>query len=144
MNNESAVKRDTTPARQETGEVAANAAQQQKRQRNEATLLPAVDVFEDKDGITLYADMPGVSKDQLDLHVEADTLTIEGEVALDVPSGMEASYVDVATSKYRRVFTLSKELDAEQVSAELKNGVLTLRIPKAAHAQPRKIQVTAS
>ena len=79
----------------------------------------------------------------LDLHVEADTLTIEGEVALDMPSGVEPSYVDVGTSKYRRVFTLSKELDAEKVSADLKNGVLTLRIPKAAHAQPRKIEVAA-
>ncbi len=56
---------------------------------------------------------------------------------------MEASHVDVDLSRYRRVFTLSKELDADKVSADLKHGVLTLRIPKAAHAQPRRIAVQA-
>lgn len=117
--------------------------QQQQQQRDQAALLPAVDVVENGDGITLYADMPGVSKDKLEIHVEAGTLTIEGEVSLDLPESMEASYADVGLARYRRVFTLSKELDAEKVSADLRNGVLTLRIPKAAHAQPRRIQVNA-
>ena len=111
------------------------------KQRSPGALTPAVDVFENQDGITLLADMPGVSTDKLDIQVEADTLTIEGEVALDLPEGMAASHADVALSRYRRVFTLSKELDTDRVSADLKNGVLTLRIPKAAHAQPRKIAV---
>jgi len=109
--------------------------------RNDVGLLPPVDVIEDSTGITLYADLPGVPKDKLDLHVEADTLTIEGELALAVPEGMEASHAEVSLPRYRRVFTLSKELDAEKVAAELTHGVLKLRIPKAEHAQPRRVEI---
>lgn len=108
---------------------------------NEAALLPAVDVIEDAAGITLYADLPGVSKENLALHVEADTLTIEGEVALPMPDGIEASHTEVGLPRYRRVFTLSKELDSSKVAAEFNQGVLKLRIPKAEHAQPRKIEI---
>lgn len=107
----------------------------------ETALTPPVDVIEDAAGITLYADLPGVPKEKLSLHVEADTLTIEGEVALPTPEGMEATHVEVTLPRYRRVFTLSKELDAGKVGAEFANGVLKLRIPKAEHAQPRRIQV---
>ncbi|MDR1934818.1 MAG: Hsp20/alpha crystallin family protein [Candidatus Accumulibacter sp.] len=109
--------------------------------RNEAALLPPTDVIEDIDGITLYADLPGVPKDKLNLQVEADTLTIEGEVSLDLPEGMESSHAEVGLPRYRRVFTLSRELDAGKVSAELKEGVLKLRIPKAEHAQPRRVEI---
>jgi len=108
---------------------------------NEAALLPAVDVIEDAGGITLYADLPGVPKENLALHVEADTLTIEAEVALSLPGGIEASHTEVGLPRYRRVFTLSKELDSGKVAAEFNQGVLKLRIPKAEHAQPRKIEV---
>ncbi|MGA7180349.1 MAG: Hsp20/alpha crystallin family protein [Thiobacillaceae bacterium] len=109
--------------------------------RDQAALLPPVDVIEDGAGITLYADLPGVPKDKLSLQVEADTLTIEGEVVLDTPEGMEASHVEVSVPRYRRVFTLSKELDIEKVNAEFTQGVLKLHIPKAEHAQPRRIEV---
>ncbi len=109
--------------------------------RPDVALLPPVDVIEDADGITLYADLPGVSKDKLHLQIEAENLTIEGEVALDMPQGMEASHVEVDVPRYRRVFTLSKELDSAKASAEFKHGVLKLRIPKAEHAQPRKIEI---
>lgn len=108
---------------------------------NETTLLPPVDVIEDASGITLYADLPGVPRDKLHLQVEADTLTIEGEIDLEMPGGIEASHTEVNLSRYRRVFTLSKELDPNKVSAEFRNGVLKLLIPKAEHAQPRKVEV---
>lgn len=107
----------------------------------ESALMPPVDVLEDAAGITLYADLPGVPKDRLHLHVEADTLTIEGEMALAMPEAMESTHVEVAYPRYRRIFTLSRELDSEQVAAEFDQGVLKLRIPKAAHAQPRKIDI---
>ena len=108
---------------------------------SDSALLPPVDVIEDADGITLYADLPGVAKDQLHIQVEADNLTIEGEVTLDTPAEMAASHVEVEVPRYRRVFTLSKELDSSKVSAEFKHGVLKLRIPKAEHAQPRRIDI---
>ena len=109
--------------------------------KNEAILLPPVDVVEDASGITLYADLPGVPKDKLHLHLEADSLTIEGEMELAMPEGIESTHAEVSVPRYRRVFTLSKELDSEKVGAEFDKGVLTLRIPKAAHAQPRKVEI---
>ncbi|WP_300454391.1 Hsp20/alpha crystallin family protein [Accumulibacter sp.] len=118
-----------------------NSSVKKQAAREEAALLPPVDVIEDSAGITLYADLPGVAKERLALHVEADTLTIEGEIALDMPQSMVASHTEVSLPRYRRVFTLSKELDATRVSAEFKSGVLKLSIPKAEHAQPRKIDV---
>lgn len=115
-----------------------------KQAESQAALLPPVDVIEDAGGITLFADLPGVSKDNLNLQLETDSLTIEGQVMLDTPQEMQSSYVEVQVPRYRRVFTLSKELDGEQASAEFRNGVLKLRIPKAAHAQARKIQISVT
>ncbi|NHZ90910.1 Hsp20 family protein [Massilia sp. CCM 8733] len=104
-------------------------------------LIPPVDVIEDANGITLLADMPGVSKDKLDLRLETNSLTINGAVSLDVPEGMESRYAEVKHQQYQRTFALSKELDGEQASAELAHGVLKIRIPKTAHAQPRRVQI---
>lgn len=109
--------------------------------RNDATLIPPVDVYEDAAGITLYADLPGVPKGRLALNIEVDTLMIEGEVMLDIPAGMEPSHAEVGLPRYRRSFTLSRELDTERVDARFEHGVLVLRIPKAAHARPRKVEV---
>lgn len=109
--------------------------------RDEPALLPPVDVIEDSTGITLYADLPGVPRERLNLRVEGDQLLIEAETALALPQGMEPLHVEVSLSQYRRAFTLSKELDADKVNAELSHGVLRVRIPKAEHAQPRRIAV---
>jgi HSP20 family protein len=119
---------------------AAKEAQQRSRY-SDAALTPPVDVIEDGGGITLYADLPGVSREKLQLNVEADTLTIEGESALPSPEGLQSSHTEVGLARFRRVFTLSKELDTEQVSAEFAQGVLRLRIPKAQHAQLRRVEV---
>ena len=115
-----------------------------KAAAEQPALLPPVDVIEDDSGITLYADMPGVPRERLNLHVDGDTLVIEGEMALEVPKDLEATYVEVGQPRYRRVFTLSKELDAGKLSAELKQGVLKLRIQKAEHVKPRRIEVRAA
>lgn len=111
------------------------------QQDNVPALLPQVDVVEDQNGITLLADLPGVPKDKLDIRVDGETLTIEGEVALPLPGDLEASHAEVQRKAYRRAFTLSRELDADKVAADFSNGVLRLSIPKAAHAQPRRIAV---
>jgi HSP20 family molecular chaperone IbpA len=107
----------------------------------EPVLLPAVDIFEDESGITLQADMPGVSKEKLDIRIDGDSLTIMGDVEIPVPENMDALYADVCSTRYRRSFSLSRELDADKVSAILKEGVLTLRIPKREEHRPRKIEV---
>jgi len=110
---------------------------------NGSALLPPVDVIEDAGGITLYADLPGVPQERLNVHVEGETLIIEGEIGLDVPRDLQATHVEVGMPRYRRVFTLSKELDAERLSAELRQGVLKVRLNKAEHAKPKRINVTA-
>ncbi|HWT19513.1 MAG TPA: Hsp20/alpha crystallin family protein [Variovorax sp.] len=111
---------------------------------SDAALTPPVDVVEDSGGITLFADLPGVSRDKLSLHVASDTLTIDAESGLSVPEGLESSHTEVGLGRFRRVFTLSKELDTNAISAELSQGVLKLRIPKAEHAQPRRIEIQSA
>jgi HSP20 family molecular chaperone IbpA len=105
-------------------------------------LLPPVDVIEDAEGIVLYADMPGVPKERLDVHIDGEVLVIEGEMALEMPKDMEAMHVEVSQPRYRRVFTLSRELDPQRMQAELRQGVLKVRIHKAEHAKPRRIEVS--
>lgn len=118
-----------------------------EKQSNQATqpetqiVVPPVDVLEDDQGITLYADLPGVTREGLDIKVEGDALTIEGHVALALPEQMSALYAEVRTPRYRRAFTLSRELDPGQIEANLKDGVLKLRVAKHEKAQPRRIEV---
>lgn len=111
------------------------------RRQEEMALLPPVDVIEDTHGITLYADFPGVPKDKITVQVDSDTLTLEGDVTLDMPEGMESIHAEITLPRYRRIFTLSKELDSEKMAAAMEHGILKLRIPKAEHAQPRKIEI---
>ncbi len=110
---------------------------------SQRAVSPVVDIFEDAGGITLLADMPGVSRDSLDVRLDGDALAIEGQVGIAAPEGMRALWAEMHASKYRRTFTLSRELDASRIEANLKDGVLSLRIPKQAHAQPRRISVQA-
>lgn len=109
----------------------------------ERVMRPAVDIFEDAHGITLKADLPGVSRDRLDIQVDGNALMIEGIVAVEVPQGTEALYADVRATRYRRGFTLSRELDTSAISAEMRDGVLTLTVPKRSELKPRKIEIKA-
>jgi HSP20 family molecular chaperone IbpA len=105
---------------------------------------PAVDIFEDDNGITVLADMPGVSRERLEVRLDGDTLAIEGVVDVPAPEGMRPLWAELSAPHFRRTFTLSRELDAGRIEAQLKDGVLTLRIPKQAHAQPRRIEVQSA
>ena len=119
-------------------------ASRQPGQRTESAMRPPVDVFETSDGIRLLADMPGVSKEHLQLQTEGNTLTIEGELEFDMADKMEALYADVRSTLYRCSFVLSSELDTSHIEAILKDGVLAVRIPKRAELRPRRIQVQSS
>lgn len=109
-----------------------------------SAIVPAVDVFENENGITLRADLPGVSKEALNLRIEGDQLTIEGQVSLGEAAGLEPVYAEVRVAQYRRSFTLSRDLDTGKIEASMKNGVLTLHIAKAEQAKPRRIPVAVS
>jgi len=104
-------------------------------------LVPPADVFEDADGITLQLDMPGVSRDRLNLQTDKNSLVIEGNAQIDMPQGMAALYADVRSTFYRRSFVLSDELETEKTEANLKDGVLTVHIPKRSEVRPRRIEV---
>ncbi len=114
-----------------------------ERERDRVFLQPPVDILEDAQGITLYADLPGVNVDGLDVHVEGETLFLEGTSNLALPQGAQPVYAEQRSLAFRRRFSLSGDLDASGIDARLANGVLTVRIPKAPAAQPRRIDVKA-
>ncbi len=107
-------------------------------------LIPLVDVVEDANGITLTADMPGAQKDTLAIDVNGDTLTIDATISLGESAGMQPVHAEVRAPRYRRSFTLSRELDLTHIDASLKDGVLNLRLPKLETARPRRIEVRAA
>ena len=115
----------------------------QAQRDNVPAMLPPVDVTEDEGGITLIADLPGASKEQLSIRVDGDALTIEAPIDIGEIDKLEPVYAEVRSGRYRRSFTLSRELDSTRVEAALKDGVLTLRVPKLEHAKPRRIEVRA-
>ncbi len=117
------------------------AQHQSLAREHEHVLVPAADIFEDADGISVVLDMPGVSKDRLHVKADGNGLVVEGDAGISMPEGMEAVYADVRATHYRRSFGLTSELDAERIEALLKDGVLTLRIPKRAELKPRRIEI---
>jgi HSP20 family protein len=114
-----------------------------KESRQLPPLVPAVDIWEDAEGIHLEADLPGVAKENLSLGVDGDTLTIEGAVSLGESQQLQDVYAEVRVAQYRRTFVLGADLDKEKIAASMKDGVLKLRIPKLEAARPRRVPVQA-
>ena len=106
-----------------------------------ATIRPLVDICETADGITLQADMPGVSKDGLNLRVDGANLLVEGTIGIVPDKQMSPLYADIRSTLYRRSFVLGNELETENIDANLKDGILTVRIPKRPELRPRRIEV---
>jgi HSP20 family molecular chaperone IbpA len=115
--------------------MAAGAQQEQRH------VVPPVDVFEDDASITLLADLPGVTREQLHVRVDGDNLVLEAVAGTTGPEDMQLVYGELQCPAYRRQFTLSRELDTQRIDAQLRDGVLRLTIPKAEQARPRRIQV---
>jgi HSP20 family molecular chaperone IbpA len=111
------------------------------QRRDQPFVVPPVDVFENESGITLLADLPGVSRDRLGVRVDGENLVIEATAETPQPQGMQLVYGEAQYPSYRRLFTLSRELDASRIEAGLKDGVLKLSIPKRDEAKPRRIDV---
>ena len=122
-------------------DLTAGAAKSDATPSDGRVMLPRVDVLEDEMGITILADLPGVAKEQLALKIEGEALVIEGTTLPFAAGTLEPVYAEVRSTRYRRSFTLSRELDARLTQASLKDGVLTLRIAKQAKAQPQRIEV---
>jgi HSP20 family protein len=108
------------------------------------SLLPPADIMEHAHGVTLLVEMPGVSKERLQVHCDTKHLVVSGEIGIEMPKEMASLYADLRTTQYHREFSLSGEqLDTEAVSARLDNGILTIEIPKREELRPRKIEVKA-
>lgn len=105
-------------------------------------VAPAVDIYETADELLLLADLPGVGKEDLEVRLEDDVLTIRGTPKRSVPG--ELVWQEFELPNFFRQFELSEVIDQEKISADFKNGVLTLHLPKAQKARPRKIEVKVS
>jgi len=105
---------------------------------------PAIDIFETEKEITLLADMPGVKASQLSIDLKESILSLTGDV--EDPQGADEADLlrEYRTGRYFREFSLSQVVDQSRIDAELKDGVLHLRLPKVEKATPRKIAVKAS
>jgi HSP20 family protein len=103
--------------------------------------LPAADIFEGQNDLTVILEMPGVEKNNVDVHVEGGVLNVEGRLDLAKYQGMQPLYTEYNIGHYSRSFRLSSKIDQNKIAAEMKDGVLTLKLPKAEEAKPRTIQV---
>ena len=129
----------TQLAERNSGTVARrDGAQAQKR----PAIIPAVDVYEDAHGVTLWADLPGISRDRLNVHVQDGNLVIEGEASIDTPDGLRLHYSEIREPRYARAFSLSADFDISKIDANLTDGVLKLSIPRREEARPRRIEVS--
>jgi HSP20 family molecular chaperone IbpA len=104
--------------------------------------VPTADIFEAEPALTIVLEMPGVDRGNVDINVEANVLTIEGRVDFGKYEGMQPVYTEYNIGHYRRSFSLSNTIDQSRITAEMKDGVLTLTLPKAEEAKPRKIAIT--
>lgn len=111
------------------------------RSARRVTISPAVDVYEDGQGVTLWADLPGVTKDKLDIRVHDDHLSIEAEAVVRVPPNLQLQHAEVREPRFARTFLLSADFDAAKIEANLQDGVLKLTIPRREEARPRRIEV---
>jgi HSP20 family molecular chaperone IbpA len=107
----------------------------------ERHISPPVDIYETREGLVVKADLPGVAKEGLDVRVENNLLTIHGEAAHAAPG--DPVYREYGLVNFFRQFELNDKVDQLKISAELKHGVLTLNLPKAEEAKPRKIEIKA-
>jgi HSP20 family protein len=122
---------------------------QQKREldkKEESTIpvrvfVPTADIYETEDALKVILEMPGVEKGNVNVHVEDDVLNVEGRLDLTKYQGLQPLYTEYNIGHYERSFRLSNKIDQDKIGVELKEGVLSLTLPKVEEAKPRTIQV---
>ena len=113
-----------------------------RRSGREHALRPAADIIQSEAGIDLVVDLPGVSQDHVDLTLEKGTLTVSGKRQARI-QGNEV-YRETCSGEYRRVFSLSDDVDTYSITADMQDGVLVVHLPKVAQAQPRRIDIASA
>jgi HSP20 family protein len=122
---------------------------QQKREVDKAeeattptrAFMPNADVFETEDALTVVLEMPGVDRDHMEIGIDNGVLTVEGQIDFGKYEGLRPIYGEYNVGPYRRSFRISNRIDQDRISAEMRDGVITLLLPKAEEAKPRKIEV---
>jgi HSP20 family protein len=122
---------------------------QRKREveKKEEATIPArifmsnADIYETEDALNVVLEMPGVETDNVEIRVEDDVLSVQGRLDLSKYKGLQPLYTEYNVGHYARSFQLSSRVDQSKISAEMKDGVLTLKLPKAEEAKPRTIKV---
>ena len=122
---------------------------QQKREVDRAeestrptrAFMPSADIFETEEALSVVLEMPGVSRENVDINVEDGVLTVEGRIDFSQYEGMRPLYSEYNVGPYRRSFRLSGQVDQAKISAEMQDGVISLTLPKAEKAKPRRIKV---
>lgn len=109
----------------------------------ESTFVPRFDIWEGDDELRLYGDLPGVTPENLDIQFENRELTIHGKAA-PRQDGVEYLYGEYGIGDFHRTFTIGEAIDVEKISAEMRDGVLTLHLPKSENVKPRRIEVKTS
>jgi HSP20 family molecular chaperone IbpA len=122
---------------------------QKKREhesRDESTVparifVPTADIYETPDALNVILEMPGVEKTNVDIEVKDGVLRVDGRIDLSKYRGLQPLYVEYNIGHYARTFQLSNKIDQDKIAAEMKDGVLSLLLPKAEEAKPRTIRV---
>ena len=130
MANELTVKQESNVTEEET--------------RPGRTYVPNVEIRETEEAMWLWADMPGVSQDSVDVHLENGVLSIQGEVQMDDYADLAPAYAEYNVGNFKRSFKLSTVIDAEHIEARMQSGVLELQLPKAEEARPLRIPISVS
>lgn len=115
-----------------------------ERTRSGKAYIPRADIYETDNELVIVADMPGVDQNSIDITLEKNVLSLRGFVEPMMPANYGLAYAEYEVGDYERNFTLSDNIDKEKISANVKNGVLHVHLPKAAPAKARKISVQAA
>ncbi len=125
-----------TPSEKQPGDIS------NPQNTHQSTYVPRFDIWEGEDELLLYGDLPGVAVEDLDIRFENQELTIHGRVA----PRHEGVYLygEYGIGSFHRTFTVGESIDVDKITAEMRNGVLTLHLPKSEKLKPRRIEVNAS
>jgi HSP20 family protein len=116
-------------------------AQQEEKTIPGRYYVPAADIFETDEALTVMLEIPGVGKDNVDVQIENDVLRVEGKIDSSAYKDIEPVYTEYNVGHYARAFILSGKIDRDVVTAQVEDGVLTLTLPKSKEALPRRIAV---
>ena len=134
----------TGPSRgAEVERVRAQQPEGTERTRERPLYAPRVDIVETEDALEILADMPGVTKDSVEVTLEQRVLSVRGRADVSVPEGFAPLYLEYQPGDYERSFTLSDAVDPAGIEARVRGGVLHLRLPKAGPAKRQRIEVEA-